>query len=154
MCNAISIIAVAFESSSGLPLGGPFRESVIRRPPRRPDFTALSGVDCATANPLVTIRNPAALDSWTQPVLELLMVAGAIAALVHAVLWWRRRGDASNLGLWLAIVVYVLILEPPLYFPDWFGLDDQVGLIFVHNVFTVQFLFDRLRCTSSRSTRR
>ncbi|WP_092545651.1 hypothetical protein [Actinoplanes derwentensis] len=127
---------------------------MIRRPPRRPDFTALSGVDCATANPLVTIRNPAALDSWTQPVLELLMVAGAIAALVHAVLWWRRRGDASNLGLWLAIVVYVLILEPPLYFPDWFGLDDQVGLIFVHNVFTVQFLFDRLRCTSSRSTRR
>ncbi|WP_433790016.1 hypothetical protein [Actinoplanes sp. CA-252034] len=112
------------------------------------DFTALAGtlggIDCKTADPLVTVRDPSSLQSWTQPVLESLMVAGAIAALIHAILWWRRRGDAGNLGLWFATVVYVLILEPPLYFPDRFGLAEQVGLIFVHNVFTVQFLFDRL----------
>ncbi|PWK52031.1 hypothetical protein BC793_10140 [Actinoplanes xinjiangensis] len=116
--------------------------------PCHDDFTALAdmlgGIDCATANPLVTVRDPTTAQSWTQPVLELLMVALAVAALIHAVLWWRRRGDPANLGLWFATVVYVLILEPPLYFPDRFGMDDQVGLIFVHNVFTVQFLFDRL----------
>ncbi|MDI6104252.1 hypothetical protein QLQ12_37240 [Actinoplanes sp. NEAU-A12] len=116
--------------------------------PCHADFTALAGtlggIDCATANPVVTVRDPGTLQSWTQPVLELLMVVGAVVALVHAVLWWRRRGDLSNLGLWLATVVYVLLLEPPLYFPDRFGLDEPVGLIFVHNVFTVQFLFDRL----------
>lgn len=116
--------------------------------PCHDDFTAvagtLGGIDCATADPVVTVRNPATLESWTQPVLELLMVAGAVVALVHAVLWWRRRGDPANLGLWLATVVYVLLLEPPLYFPDRFGLDEPVGLVFVHNLFTVQFLFDRL----------
>ncbi|MFC4071473.1 hypothetical protein [Actinoplanes subglobosus] len=116
--------------------------------PCHPDFTALAdalgGIECAAANPVVTVRDPGELQSWTQPVLELLMVTGAVAALIHAVLWWRRHGDPGNLGLWLATVVYVLILEPPLYFPDRFGLDEQVGLIFVHNVFTVQFLFDRL----------
>jgi hypothetical protein len=63
---------------------------------------------------------------------------------VHAWLWWRRRGDPTNLALWCATVVYVLLLEPPLYFPEQFGLRDQVGLIFVHNLFSVQFLFDRL----------
>jgi len=72
------------------------------------------------------------------------MILGAIASLVHAVLWWRRRGDPTNLGLWFATVVYVLVLEPPLYFPDQFGLQDQVGLIFVHNLFSVQFMYDRL----------
>jgi hypothetical protein len=117
---------------------------VIAVGPCHPDFTALAaGIDCATADPIATVRDPAALTSWTQPVLELLVVAGAVAALVHAVHRWRR-GDASNLGLWFATVVHVLILEPPLYFPDLFGLDEQVGLIFVHNVFTVQFLYDRL----------
>jgi hypothetical protein len=116
--------------------------------PCHPDFTALAatlgGIDCATANPVVTVRDPGELHSWTQPVLELVTVVGAVAALIHAILWWRRHGDPANLGLWLSTVVYVLILEPPLYFPDLFGLDDQVGLIFVHNVFTVQFLYDRL----------
>jgi hypothetical protein len=116
--------------------------------PCHPDFATLAGtlgqINCRTANPVVTVRNPSALESWTQPVLELLVLAGAIAALIHAIRWWRQRNDPSNLGLWLATVVYVLILEPPLYFPDRFGLDEQVGLIFVHNVFTVQFLYDRL----------
>ncbi|HST83124.1 MAG TPA: hypothetical protein VLL08_15425 [Kineosporiaceae bacterium] len=78
------------------------------------------------------------------PVVESLMILGAVVSLVHAVLWWRQRRDPTNLGLWLASVVYVLVLEPPLYFPDRFGLQDQVGLVFVHNLFSVQFLYDRL----------
>jgi hypothetical protein len=37
-----------------------------------------------------------------------------------------------------------LVTEPPLYFPEWFGLDKQFGFIFAHNIFTVQFMWDRL----------
>lgn len=116
--------------------------------PCSPDFTRVAeGLDerltCA-APAVASVRSPLDLANWTLPVVELLMVAGAVAALVHAVLWWRRRGDPTNLALWAATVVYLALLEPPLYFPDRFGLQDQVGLIFVHNLFSVQFLFDRL----------
>jgi len=113
-----------------------------------PGFTevadSLGGIDCAAANPIVSVRSPFDLNNWTLPVVETLMVLGAVVSLIHAVRWWRRRGDPTNLGLWFAAVVYVLILEPPLYFPDRFGLQDSVGLIFVHNLFSVQFLYDRL----------
>jgi hypothetical protein len=113
-----------------------------------PGFTeiagGLGGIDCVHAPPAVSVRPPTALADATMPVVEAFMVAGAVVALVHAVLWWRRRGDPTNLGLWCATIVYLLILEPPLYFPDRFGLQDSVGLIFVHNVFSVQFLYDRL----------
>jgi hypothetical protein len=99
---------------------------------------------CSTANPVVNLRDPFHLTSWTQPVVELVMIGGAILALRHAAGHRRRTGDPTNLAIWLGAVIYVLILEPPLYFPEKFGLQNQVGLIFVHNVFTVQFLYDRL----------
>jgi hypothetical protein len=113
-----------------------------------PGFTqvarTLGGIDCAHAPAVVSVRPPSALADATMPVVEAFMVAGAAVALVHAVLWWRRRGDPTNLGLWSATIVYLLVLEPPLYFPDRFGLQDRVGLIFVHNLFSVQFMDDRL----------
>ena len=105
---------------------------------------ALGGIDCASTAPLVSVRDPFALANWTLPVVEALMLAGAAASLVHAVWWSRRRGDPTNLALWVASVVYALILEPPLYFPNRFGLAGTVDLIFVHNLFSVQFLQDRL----------
>jgi hypothetical protein len=104
----------------------------------------LGGIDCAHAPAVVSVRPPASLADGTMPIVEAFMVIGAAAALVHAIRWYRRRGDPTNLGLWCATIVYVLVLEPPLYFPDKFGLQDQVGLIFVHNVFSVQFMYDRL----------
>jgi len=104
----------------------------------------LGGIDCAHAPAVISVRSPASLADGTMPVVEAFMVIGAAVALVHAVGWWRRRGDPANLGLWCATIVYVLVLEPPLYFPGKVGLQDQVGLIFVHNVFSVQFLYDRL----------
>ena len=99
---------------------------------------------CRTANPFINLRDPFHLTSWTQPVVETVMIVGAILALWDAVRRRRRTGDPTGLALWLAAVLYVAILEPPLYFPEESGLQNQVGLIFVHNVFTVQFLYDRL----------
>ncbi|MEV6595557.1 hypothetical protein AB0M36_01680 [Actinoplanes sp. NPDC051346] len=104
----------------------------------------LGEIDCANTPPVVSVRPPTSLADGTMPVVEAFMVIGAVVALIHAVLWWRRRGDPTNLGLWCATLVYLLVLEPPLYFPERFGLQDQLGLIFVHNVFSVQFLHDRL----------
>ncbi|MFD0688070.1 hypothetical protein [Actinomadura fibrosa] len=102
------------------------------------------GFSCRDADPLVSFRNPFGLENGTMPVLELLVVGGAVFALVHAWRRWRRDGDPVNLSLWFASVVYLAVIEPPLYFPGWFGLEDQVGFIFSHNVFTVQFMYDRL----------
>ncbi|GAA1976606.1 hypothetical protein [Catenulispora subtropica] len=102
------------------------------------------GFSCRHAHPIVTFRDPFSLSSGTMPVLELLIVGGAVFALCHAWRRWRRGGDPVSLTLWFASVAYLAVIEPPLYFPGWFGLDKQVGFIFSHNVFTVQFMYDRL----------
>ncbi|MFG2004418.1 hypothetical protein ACGFNU_35225 [Spirillospora sp. NPDC048911] len=102
------------------------------------------GFSCQDADPVVDFRNPFALENGTMPFLELLIVGGAVFALVHAWRRWRRDGDPVNIALWFASVVYLAVIEPPLYFPGWFGLDEHVGFIFSHNVFTVQFMYDRL----------
>jgi hypothetical protein len=73
-----------------------------------------------------------------------VMVTGAVLALAHAIRRLRREGDPTNLALWFATVVYLFVIEIPLYFPNVFGIQDQLGVVFAHNVFTVQFLFDRL----------
>ncbi len=103
----------------------------------------VGGIDCAHAG-LITFQNPFALDSWTMTLIEFVLVAGAIAGLVHAIRWKRRRGDATNLVVWLASIGALLLVEPITYFPQWFGLDDEIGLTFIHNQFSVQFLFNRL----------
>ncbi|ROO85735.1 hypothetical protein EDD29_3284 [Actinocorallia herbida] len=102
------------------------------------------GFSCHDANPVVDFRNPLGLENGTMPVLELLIIGGAVFALVHAWRRWRRDGDPVNLSLWFASVVYLAVIEPPLYFPGWFGLEEHVGFIFSHNVFSVQFMYDRL----------
>ncbi|MEZ0578406.1 hypothetical protein [Nocardioides sp. MH1] len=101
------------------------------------------GFDCHDVSPVISVRNPFELASGTMPVLELLVVAGAVWALVHAVRR-HRQGDPVNLAIWCASLVYLFVTEPPLYFPEWFGLDHQYGFIFAHNLFTVQFMWDRL----------
>ena len=101
------------------------------------------GFDCHDVSPVVTIRFPWDLAHWTMPLLEVLVIGGAVFALVHAVRRYRH-GDPINLALWCASLVYLLVTEPPLYFPEWFGLDKQYGFIFAHNQFTVQFMWDRL----------
>lgn len=102
------------------------------------------GFSCYDVNPIVSLNNPSDLSSWTQPVLEVLIIGGAIFALMHAVRRLRMDGDPTNLALWFASLAYLAITEPPLYFPEWFGLDEIYGFIFAHNEFTVQFMYDRL----------
>src|SRR5215213_854578 len=101
------------------------------------------GFDCHDVSPVISVHNPFDLANWTMPVLEVLIIAGAVFALVHAIRRFRD-GDPINLALWFAPLVYLFVTEPPLYFPEWFGLDQQFGFIFAHNLFTVQFMWDRL----------
>jgi hypothetical protein len=102
------------------------------------------GFSCEHAAAWVTLRNPFQLANWTLPVLELLVVAGAVLALWWAIRRRRRDGDPANIVIWFATVIYLLIVEPPLYFPTVFGVDGTIGAVFAHNVFTVQFMYDRL----------
>lgn len=101
------------------------------------------GFDCHDVSPVVSVRNPFDLAEASMPVLELLIVGGAVLALVHAIRRYRQ-GDPVNLAIWCAPLVYLMVTEPPLYFPEWFGLDERFGFIFAHNLFTVQFMWDRL----------
>jgi hypothetical protein len=112
-----------------------------------PEFERLAaqvgGIDCA-GHPVVTFSSPFSLDNGTMPVVELVLIVGAAAGLVHALRWRRSTGDASNLVVWWAGIVALLIIEPLAYFPQWFGAEEFVGLAFVHNQFSVQFLHNRL----------
>jgi hypothetical protein len=102
------------------------------------------GFSCDTAGGLIAVRNPFALENWTLPVLEVTVIAGAVLALAYAIIRWRRYNDPTNLVLWFGAIAYLLIIEPPLYFPGAFGISDHVDTMFAHNVFTVDFLWGRL----------
>lgn len=112
-----------------------------------PTFSELAGrlgFSCDEAGGPVEFRNPLALENWTLPVLELTVIVGAVLALVYAIIRLRRHGDPTNLVLWFGAIAYLLIIEPPLYFPAAFGIDAHVDTMFAHNVFTVEFLWGRL----------
>lgn len=104
----------------------------------------LGNFTCQDAPAFIHLRNPFGLSNWTLPVLELMMVAGAVLALWYSIRRLRRDGDPINLALWFATVIYLFVVEIPLYFPNVFGVEDQLGVVFAHNAFTVQFLFERL----------
>ncbi|ORV90874.1 hypothetical protein [Mycolicibacterium iranicum] len=108
------------------------------------DLAARLGFSCETAGGLVEFRNPFALENWTLPVLELTVIAGAVLALWYAIVRLRRYNDPTNIVLWFGAIAYLLIIEPPLYFPGAFGIADYVDTMFAHNVFTIDFLWGRL----------
>ncbi|MFE5475904.1 hypothetical protein ACFQ9R_09390 [Nocardia sp. NPDC056541] len=112
-----------------------------------PTFAELAhelGFSCEEAGGLVEFRNPFALENWTLPVLELTIVVGAVLALWYAIVRLRRHGDPTNLVLWFGATAYLFVIEPPLYFPAAFGIEEHVDTMFAHNVFTVDFLWGRL----------
>lgn len=108
------------------------------------DLAARLGFSCDEAGGLIEFRNPLALENWTLPVLELTIIVGAILALVYAIVRLRRYNDPTNVVLWFGAIAYLLIIEPPLYFPNAFGIAEYVDTMFAHNVFTVEFLWGRL----------
>ena len=108
------------------------------------DLASRLGFSCDTTGGLVEFRNPFALENWTLPVLELTVVAGAVLTLLYAIMRLRRHNDPTNIVLWFGAIAYLLIIEPPLYFPGAFGIADYVDTMFAHNVFTVDFLWGRL----------
>ena len=108
------------------------------------DLAARLGFSCETAGGLVEFRNPFALENLSLPVLELTVIVGAVLALWYAVVRLRKHNDPTNIVLWFGAIAYLLIIEPPLYFPGAFGIADYVDTMFAHNVFTVEFLWGRL----------
>ncbi|MGN2639303.1 hypothetical protein ACTD5D_24680 [Nocardia takedensis] len=108
------------------------------------DLATRLGFSCEEAGGLVEFRNPAALENWTLPVLEVTIVLGSILALIYAIARLRRHGDPTNLVLWFGATAYLFVIEPPLYFPAAFGIEEHVDTMFAHNVFTVDFLWGRL----------
>ena len=109
----------------------------------RRDRTALGGFTCQHAPALIDLRNPLALENWTLPVLELMMVRAPRAWSTRSV-GCAATGDPTNLALWFATVVYCSSSRVPLYFPQRLRRRGKLGVVFAHNVFTVQFLFGRL----------
>jgi len=107
-------------------------------------LAARLGFSCENAGGIIEFRNPLTLENATLPVLEVTVIAGAALALVYAILRLRRNNDPTNLVLWFGAIAYLLIIEPPLYFPAAFGISDHVDTMFAHNVFTVDFLWGRL----------
>lgn len=108
------------------------------------DLAARMGFSCDDIGGLISLRNPFGLENWTLLVLEVLVVTGAVLAMVYAINRYRRQGDPTNLVLWFGAIAYLLIIEPPLYFPHTFGIDEHVDTMFAHNLFTVEFLWGRL----------
>ncbi|MGG7099281.1 hypothetical protein [Rhodococcus sp. 24CO] len=112
-----------------------------------PTFDQLAtelGFSCAEAGGLVELRNPFGLENWTLPVLEWTIIIGSVLALILAIVRLRRNGDPTNLVLWFGATAYLFIIEPPLYFPAAFGIEQHVDTMFAHNVFSVDFLWGRL----------
>ena len=89
----------------------------------------------------VKLRNPLTLAHWTMPVVELLMLIGAALALAYALR--RVRRDPTGIAIWLASLVYALVTELPRHPPDLFA-GTRLGVMMVHNVFSVDFVDGRL----------
>ncbi len=108
------------------------------------DLAVRLGFSCDTAGGIAVLRNPFLLENWTLPVLELTVIGGAVLALFYAIIRLRRHNDPTNIAVWFGAIAYLLIIEPPLYFPGPFGISEHVDTMFAHNVFTVDFLWGRL----------
>lgn len=108
------------------------------------DLSTRLGFSCDEAGGIFELRSPFVLENWTLPVLEATIVLGAVLMLVYAIVRLRRTGDATNLVVWLGTLAFLFIIEPLLYFPDAFGVEDYLDTMFAHNVFTVEFMWGRL----------
>lgn len=98
----------------------------------------LDFADCAHLQPIVYWNQH--LQHPTMRVVEALLIGGAVAYLWRAVGRARAR-QSGQLILLASALTYMLTLEIPAYFLDKLGMPD---LAFVHNKFTIGFLFERM----------
>lgn len=101
---------------------------------RRLDFA-----DCAHLQPVAYWN--AHLQDPTMAVIEVLLVGGAAAYGWVAVRRMLIDRQPARLVLLVGALTYMLTLEIPAYFLDKLGMPD---LAFVHNKFTIGFLFERM----------
>jgi hypothetical protein len=67
---------------------------------------------------LIWFNNPALLKHWTHPLIECIVITGALLGLVHALRCWRREGQLANLYTWLACVFYGIFMKSLLTTPS------------------------------------
>jgi len=84
---------------------------------------------------LLFFNNPADLMHWSMPLLELIMIGGALLALAHAWKRWRSESNPAYIYTWMATICYGLIIEIVSYnFVDNFW----------HGEFTVMLYYNHL----------
>jgi len=103
----------------------------------------LGGMNQEHINSFFYVNNPFLLKHWSMNIVELLILVGAIFGLLHAINWYKTKNDPSNIAVWFSTIAYVLIIEPIIYFPEIFFLDSFFQFIFIHNEFSLGFLFNR-----------
>ena len=109
----------------------------------------MGGVGCGGGK-FITLRNPFTLQHWTLPLIEVTLGprSGCLPGTCPTVA--THPGQFLNLVIWFAGIFCLLLIEPIAYFPQWFSVEKAMGLAFVHNQFSVQFLYDRLRAFHRR----
>src|SRR5690625_2499077 len=103
------------------------------------------GFTCDEAGGIASLNNPFGLNNWTMPVLEVLIIAGAVLALVRAIIRMRRHRDTTALVLWSGALCFLFIVDPPIYVPGAVGTEAYLCTMFAHSLCTVEFLWGRLR---------
>lgn len=99
------------------------------------------GMNDAAMEQFFYANNPFALRHWTMNVVEALMIIGALWGLVHAWRAMKHRADPTGLCIWWASVVFLFVVEVPVYFPGLFGQESN-EVFFIHNEFSLGLLFD------------
>ncbi len=99
------------------------------------------GMNEAAMEQLFYANNPLALRHWTMNVVEILMIIGALWSFRHAWRVLKHRGDPTGMCLWWACVVFLFVVEVPVYFPELFGRTNN-QVFFIHNEFSLGLLFN------------
>ena len=99
------------------------------------------GMNEAAMEQLFYANNPFALKHWTMNVVETLMIIGAVWGLVHAWRALKQRGEPMGMCIWWASVVFLFVVEVPVYFPELFGRTNN-QVFFIHNEFSLGLLFN------------
>ncbi|MEO9970131.1 MAG: hypothetical protein ABJG15_09970 [Hyphomonadaceae bacterium] len=103
--------------------------------------THFGGMNEAAMEQFFYANNPLALKHWTMNVVETLMIVGAVWGLVHAWRALKQRGEPMGMCIWWASIIFLFVVEVPVYFPELFGRTNN-QVFFIHNEFSLGLLFN------------